>query len=178
MKGVVLAEFVQFAESRFRIPPPQAQFNAVERYRHADLAALVDDVAAKAGTTGPEVLKSFGSHLFGRFVSLYPVFFVDAGSAMDLLGRINTYVHGEVQKIYPDAEFPRFDVEGPAGGRLELVYRSNLPLADLAEGLIRGCIAHFGEQVTVRREDLAADGRAARFVMESQARPPRRREAS
>ena len=35
-----------------------------------------------------------------------------------------------------------------------MLYRSQHPFADLAEGLIRGCVEHFGEPIKVRREDL------------------------
>jgi hypothetical protein len=178
MKGVVLAEFVQFAEARFGVPPPPGAYNAVETYAYADLVGLVEATVGRAGMSAPEVLKSFGAHLFGRFTALYPVFFFDAGSAFDLLGRINTYVHGEVQKLYPDAEFPRFDVERTGNKRMELVYRSSRPLADLAEGLIRGCIAHFGQAIVVRREDLDPDGRAARFVLEAGGSASRRQPRS
>jgi hypothetical protein len=45
-------------------------------------------------------------------------------------------------------------------------YRSSRPLADLAEGLIQGCIEHFDDPVRVVREDLpGAPGTAARFVV-------------
>jgi hypothetical protein len=172
MKGVVLAEFVQFAESRFGVPPPTPAPDALGSYPYEDLATLVGAAAAHAGTPPRDLLRTFGVHLFGRFAALYPIFFFDAGSALDFLGRINTYVHGEVQKLYPDAEFPRFDVARRSASKLELVYRSNRPLADLAEGLIRGCIAHFGRPISVHREDLDADGREARFVLE--ASPARR----
>jgi hypothetical protein len=167
MKGVVLEEFVQFAESRFGVPPPTAAFDAVGTYPFSELAALVDAAAAKAAIPPGELVRAFGIHLFGRFAALYPIFFFDAGSALDFLGRINTYVHGEVQKLYPDAEFPRFEVTRRSPTKLELVYRSSRPLADLAEGLIRGCIGHFGRPVTVSREDLAGDGREARFVLDA-----------
>jgi hypothetical protein len=94
---------------------------------------------------------------------------------MDLFRRINTYVHGEVQKLYPDAEFPAFDVRSPEPGRLELGYHSSRPLADLAEGLIRGCIAHFGQPIQVERhEPPGANGCDARFVLTAP-EPPRRR---
>jgi Haem-NO-binding len=174
MKGVVLAEFVQFAESRLGVPPPPAPPDALGTYPFADLAALVDDAAGRAGMPADELLRTFGVHLFGRFAALYPIFFFGADSALDFLGRINTYVHGEVQKLYPDAEFPHFDVTRRSPTTLELVYRSSRPLADLADGLIHGCLQHFGEAIAVRREDVGGDGREARFVLEA-ARPGTRR---
>jgi hypothetical protein len=44
--------------------------------------------------------------------------------------------------------------------------RSVRHFGDLAEGLIRACIAHFGERVAVRREDLTVtSGSAIRFTL-------------
>ena len=52
------------------------------------------------------------------------------------------------------------------GGGLVMGYRSARPLADLADGLIRGCIEHFGEPIRVVREDLPGEpGTSARFVL-------------
>ena len=173
MKGVVLSEFVQFAETRYAVPPPSGAYNAVKTYDFDELLGLVDAAAAGAEGGRSEVLRTFGFQLFGRFAALYPIFFFDAESALDLLGGINSYVHDEVQKLYPDAQFPHFDVAREASDRLTLVYRSARPLADLAEGMIRGCVAHFGRPVTVEREDLAPDGRHTRFVLTAAARAPR-----
>jgi hypothetical protein len=138
MKGVVLSEFVQFAEARYAVPPPPGAYNALETYDFDEMLRLVDAAAAGVDGGRSEVLRTFGAHLFGRFATLYPIFFYDAESAMDLLGGINTYVHDEVQKLYHDAQFPHFDVERASADRMALVYRSARPLADLAEGLIRG----------------------------------------
>ena len=49
---------------------------------------------------------------------------------------------------------------------LEMTCRSVRHFGDLAEGLIRACIAHFGERVAVRREDLTVtSGSAIRFTL-------------
>jgi hypothetical protein len=82
-----------------------------------------------------------------------------------------------VKKLYPNAEFPRFEVRARAPGRLEMVYRLHRPLADLADGMIRGCVAWFGDPIDVVRQDLdAADGHAARFTLRAaRVRAPRRR---
>lgn len=83
---------------------------------------------------------------------------------------IESYIHGELRKLYPDAEFPSFECRVTGSGRLEMVYRSRRGLADLAEGLILGCASHFGETVELQREDLPArDGQAVRFSLVSRA---------
>lgn len=47
-------------------------------------------------------------------------------------------MHAKPRTLYPDARFPRFDCARRSDGGLEMVYRSELPLADFAAGLIRG----------------------------------------
>jgi len=47
---------------------------------------------------------------------------------------------------------------------LVMEYRSKRPFADVAEGLLRGTLAWFGERAELRRETLEADeARSARF---------------
>src|SRR3990170_3631836 len=100
-----------------------------------------------------ELLRGFGAHLLQRFASSFPGFFAHA-SVFDFLHRIDDTIHVEVRKLYPDAELPTFSCEQPEPDRLVMVYQSHRGMADLAEGLIAGAIAHFRENVQVRRDDL------------------------
>ena len=171
MRGVILAAFVEFAQRELGASADGLEtrsYNPLMGYPDDELFALVAQASDAAGVATPDLLRRFGAHLFRTFAALYPVFLDGVESAIDLLRGIETYVHGEVRKLYPEAEFPRFDVNAPAAGRLELVYHSRRPLADLAEGLIQGCVAHFGERISIRRQDLGdpADGRSARFTLQ------------
>jgi hypothetical protein len=125
-----------------------------------------NQVAAAGGESANALLEGFGKHLFGYFAALYPTFLEQAGSAFELLATIDGHVHGELRKLYPDAEFPDFECRTVATGGLEMTYGSARPLARLADGLIRGCIEHFGDPIHVVREDLpGAPGTAARFIL-------------
>jgi hypothetical protein len=78
-----------------------------------------------------------------------------------------------MQKLYPDAELPSFDCDTSQPGCLRLTYRSARPFAALAEGLIRGCVAHYGEAVDIAVEDLSGGtGTAARFVLTKRGAAP------
>jgi hypothetical protein len=179
MKGILFTDFVDFVERE--LPAAAGQlgkdvYSPLGSYPEEELLALVTRAGEVAQMPTQEVLRRYGAHLFRTLATLYPVFVDGVGSAMELLAGIETYVHGEVKKLYPDAEFPRFDVHA-SPGNLELVYRSRRPLAAVAEGMIRGCIAWFGDRVDLDRQDIdAADGRAARFTLRAAATPgtPRR----
>src|SRR5262245_3661714 len=182
MKGILFTDFIEFVERELPVAAGKlavGAYSPLGNYPEDELRALVTSAAEHAGVPPDEVLKRFGSHLFRTLATLYPVFLDGVGSSLELLGGIETYVHGEVSKLYPDAEFPSFEVHPSAAGRLELVYRSRRPFADLAEGMIRGCIAWFGDRVELARQDLdAGDGHAARFTLSAVAPPATRRRAT
>ena len=179
MKGILFTAFVEFIEHELPAAAGTVEIGAYSplgSYPEEELLDLVARAGEVTGLPAPEVLRRFGAHLFRTLATLYPIFVDGVASSFELLGGIETSVHGEVKKLYPDTEFPRFEVRA-VPGRLELVYRSRRPLADLADGMIRGCIAWFGDRVELDRRDLdAIDGRAARFTLRAaRAHAPRRR---
>jgi hypothetical protein len=91
------------------------------------------------------------------------------GSLFDLLGDFERIVHDEVRRFDPRLDPPRLACRRTAPGRVEIVYRSRRNLADLAEGLILGCAAHFDETVEVTR---VADAGAVRFEIRSAGAAP------
>jgi hypothetical protein len=104
--------------------------------------------------------------LFGRFYASYPSFFTDVHDALTFLAGIEDIIHAEVLKLYPDAELPRFEVELHDAQELRLLYNSKRHFEDLAEGLILGCIAHFGQSIAMRREAFGeGEQRKERFIL-------------
>ena len=105
----------------------------------------------------PELFRSTGSTvraLRGR----YPHCLAGATSSFDLLQGLDNVIHREVRKLYPDAELPRFEVAERTPLRMILIYESARHFADLAEGLIRACGRHFGQNIALTRESLPATG--------------------
>lgn len=177
MKGVVFTEFLEMVESRFSAgmvediieeaqPASGGAYTAVGTYSHEEMVTMVGVLSTRTGIPVAELLRTFGQHLFGRFAASHPSFFVGAEGALTFLAGIEGIIHAEVLKLYPGAQLPRFDVERHDARQLVLLYRSTRHFEDLAEGLIRGCIDHFGEALTVHRESLTHDGSSAeRFVI-------------
>ena len=185
MKGMVFTEFLEMVEARWS--PDLADellestqlasgghYTAVGTYGHEELVALVRGLSARVGAEVPDLVRAFGQHMFGRFVQGYPVFFEKTDDAFEFLSRIEDVIHVEVLKLYPDAQLPRFDVEGGEGGEggdggdgtMTLVYRSSRHFEDLAHGLIEGCLAHFGERARIERDAIVdAVGPGIRFKL-------------
>jgi hypothetical protein len=177
MKGIVFSEFLEMVESHFSPEmadeiivaanlPSGGMYTSVGTYDHGEMMALVAQLSARTGSPGAELIQTFGTYLFGRFVEMHPAFFEGVNGTFDFLTRIEEHVHAEVRKLYPDAELPSFETTSPKQDTLEMVYRSRRPLADLALGLIRGCVDHYGEDLVIEQLDLSNDGRThVRFTM-------------
>jgi hypothetical protein len=167
MKGIVFREFLEMVEEAFGMDvadriieeselPSGGAYTSVATYDHHEILTLVGKLHEQTQVPVPDLVRAFGRHLFHRFVALYPGFFVGVPSAFALLQRIDGIIHVEVRKLYPDAELPVFDCEPLGSDRLVMTYRSRRPFADLAEGLIQGCIEYYKEPITIERENLEA----------------------
>jgi hypothetical protein len=177
MKGIVFTEFLEMVEARFSPSladqiitaanlPSGGAYTAVGTYDQGEMWSLVIELGKASGIPVPQLMQDFGERLFHRLAVGYPGFFQGVAATFDFLQSLETVVHGEVRKLYPDAELPRFDVSERSADRMVMVYRSTRHFADLAQGLLRGCAAHFGERFDIAREDLPTDrGSAARFTL-------------
>jgi hypothetical protein len=177
MKGMVFTEFLEMVEDKFS--PEMADriieqahlrsggiYTSVGTYDHQEMIELVSGLSNETGISSGQLIHSFGMHLFSRFYAMFPIYFEGVSSSFDFLQRIEDYIHIEVRKLYPEAELPSFACETPEPGCLRLTYRSARPFAALAEGLIRGCVDHYGEAVDIQTEDLSGGtGTAARFLL-------------
>jgi len=132
-------------------------YSSVGTYCFKEMVSLVTVLSEISGLSVPELLKAFGEHLFGQLSGKYPMFAKDCDDLFVFLETIENTIHVEVKKLYPEAELPTFKYNKPDENTLELFYRSQRPFADLAEGLIRGSINHFGEKVELERENFPVE---------------------
>ena len=175
MKGIVFTEFLEMVEGKFS--PELADriieraelasdgvYTAVGTYDHVEMVKLVSCLSTETGIDTADLLRSFGAYMFERFYVLFPKYFEGIKSSFGFLEKIEDYIHVEVRKLYPEAELPSFQCNSSQPGSLRLTYRSTRPFATLAEGLIRGCVAHYRETADIEIEDLSnGAGTAARF---------------
>jgi hypothetical protein len=177
MKGVIFTEFLEMVEQRFSAEtmermiaaaqlPSGGAYTSVGNYDHGEVWSLVCELSKVCDTPVPDLFKAYGEHLFTRLARSYSHLMSGMLSSFDLLQSLDGVIHGEVRRLYPDAELPRFDVIERSAARMVVVYSSKRHLADLAEGLIRGCVRHFNENAVITREQLACDeGSRVRFTL-------------
>ncbi|TVY12043.1 heme NO-binding domain-containing protein [Paenibacillus cremeus] len=177
MKGIVFATFIEMVETKFSLAiadriiqdadlPSGGSYTAVGTYNHREIIRLVAELHERTGIPVEDLIKTFGEYMFGQLVEMYPQFVERNKTAFDFLRQVDSYIHVEVRKLYPDAELPGFEYEAPEPRVLKMTYRSSRPFAILAEGLILGCIRHYGENISVERHDLTdGSGTAATFIL-------------
>lgn len=168
MKGIVFREFGELVTARFGEAawdaliaesgvPSRGAYTAVGTYPHEEAVALLMALSRKSGVPADDLLKLFGEHLFGVLAKRYPFAVAGHKDLFPFLESLDGVVHVEVRKLYPDAELPSF-VTRHDGDTFVLEYRSQRPFASLAEGLLRGAMAHWGGGFALSRQAMGVDG--------------------
>jgi len=177
MKGIVFTEFIEMVEDTFSMTtankivdesdlPSGGVYTSIGTYDVSEMITLVTVLSQETKIPSPKLIQAFGHHLFQRFHEKFPHFFMDIDDCFDFLINVEDYIHIEVRKLYPDAALPKFDCEvADDRSSMLMTYRSPRCLSDLADGLIRGCIEHYDEPITVTREVVEPDGSVVRFVL-------------
>lgn len=177
MKGVVFTEFLDFVESAMGAETVEAiiadctlstggAYTAVGAYPFEELRDLLTALSKRSNMPAADLLRAFGGHLCSRFLAGYPEFFHRAGNLFSLLASVDSQIHAEVRKLYPDAELPRMEVEEHRPERLVMTYRSSRGLEALAEGLIDASARHYREPVDVALERARDEqGELVRFTL-------------
>lgn len=166
MKGIVITEFLEHVEERHGLAfvdrllgstelTTGGAYTCVGTYPSEEFVLLVTGVALATGSTPATVAREFGEDLFARLVVGFPRMVEGIDDALSFLELVNDYIHLEVHKIHPRANTPVFETARYGDHGIEVVYKSDRDLPDLAEGLIVGCARHFGSKADVRRFERA-----------------------
>lgn len=178
MKGVVFTElidhlatehteaFAQEVIDAARLPSKGA-YTAVGSYPNAEFASIIAVLSEKTGVSTGELHQRFGRRLFLRFSEIYPGLFEGIEDAFAFLAAVETRIHVEVRKLYPNAELPKFEVIERTDARCRMIYRSTRHMEHFCTGLIEGCLAHFGEPGVVSLKVLTREpATIAEFTIE------------
>ena len=180
MRGLVFTEFLELVESEFGIEVVDkicsnpdlchhGAYTSVGNYPHHDMLKMLGDLSTTVGIEARDLTYAFGKYLFIRFSKLFPDFLEGHDDPLVFLEGIEAIIHSEVRKLYPDAHTPSFQCHWANERELHMQYGSSRPMADLAEGLIAGCIDYFAKPVSVRRlPGPTGDIHSAKFILQRQ----------
>ena len=178
MKGLVFKEFINLIENSYGDEmvekmideanlSSKGAYTSVGTYDHNEIIKLISRLSLETTVPISSLVKFFGKNLTKIFLRKFPNFFQNQNT-FSLLKSVDSIIHVEVKKLYPDAELPRFIYEEINEKHLIMDYISTRPFADLAEGLIFGVIDHYNENVQMESVDLS-DGKntARRFIIKA-----------
>jgi hypothetical protein len=162
MKGVVFTEFIEFTEEEYGFDTADeivVDENGEDRiftqggnYEFEELVALVVSLHKISGDEVNLILFKFGKYLFGRLAKMASFLLKDAESSLELIEKVDTYIHIEVNKLYPDADLPKFRVISKDTNYLEMEYESEKRLEEFGKGLMVGCANYFNETLEINYE--------------------------
>src|SRR5687767_10758275 len=169
MKGIIFTEFFDMVEQTFSLEvldkiineanlPNDGAYTAVGTYDHGELIKLVTALSKITQISIPDLENAYGKFLFKKLVLHYPMFIRNTSGSFEFLHTIDGHIHVEVRKLYPDAELPKFICHMINPQCMTIDYYSSRPFADLAQGLMEGCFAHFGENISLQRQILKDNG--------------------
>jgi hypothetical protein len=180
MKGLIFNEFLGYVEGSMSYDMVDkillscelesgGAYTSIGTYDHHELFCLIDALGKEVNKPSCQILEEFGEYLFTVFVNKYPQFFRKKVSTFHFLSRVETHIHVEVKKFYQDVDLPHFRTKSPNPSQLILTYVSSRPLADFAEGLLKGCIRYHAEDIAVIRKDLPVkQGSKSQFILTKQ----------
>jgi hypothetical protein len=169
MKGVIFTSFLEMVETAFGYEtvdailsaetlPSGGIYTTVGTYSHAEIVTLVRHLSQRVNIPIPTLLHIYGKHLFTLLARGYGAWINGITSAFELLEMIESYIHVEVRKLYPEAELPRFETKRLTPNHLEMLYRSERGMASLAVGLIEGCFEHYHQKCRIELEMMNPTG--------------------
>ncbi|MBX2817805.1 MAG: heme NO-binding domain-containing protein [Saprospiraceae bacterium] len=174
MKGIVFTEFLDLVEEKFGLMtldeiieksdlPSGGSYTAVGTYEFQEMLQLVTNLSAVTGVSVDDLLMTYGEHFFKVLEKSYPHFLEQYQDPLGLLSSIESHIHVEVRKIYPDAELPKFEVLDLTESTLVMMYRSSRALYKFGLGLMHSTFAYFGEKAEIEAEKIEEDGSVVKF---------------
>ena len=175
MIGIIFTEFLTLVDNTFGENvceliieraelPSGGAYTVVGNYHFDEMTNLITELSLETKIPIEKLLLIYGEYLFGRREKIYPESLTKHKCVFDLLEHLDSQIHVEVKRLYPDAELPIFIPNRLNESEMEIDYFSSRGLVDLAEGLIRGSAKFFGQEVQIVREGLGnEDGTEVRF---------------
>lgn len=164
MKGVIFVEFLEMVERKFGYAmvnriiddaqvPTGGVYSATGNYRHDELIGMAKALSGRIGLSVEVILEQYGVYVFDRFYQNYQRFFNGIEHPFAFFEVLDSHIHVEVRKIYPEARPPRFEMDYISDREIILKYSSERRMEFFALGMIRACVSHFGKQATIEMKE-------------------------
>jgi len=176
MKGIVFTEFLELVEEKFGMEmvdsiieaselESEGVYTAIGTYNFSEMLSLLTNLSERTNISIDDLLLVYGEHFFGVIERSYMGLVDTYKDPIDMLSSIENHIHGEVRKIYPEAELPTFVVEEKSEDLLIMVYKSSRAMYYFGLGLMNRTFKHFKTTAEITLEKLTEDGTEVRFII-------------
>lgn len=163
MKGLVFTELLEYVENNFGFDMADkiiedsnlendGAYTQAGNYPFEELIKLVNALSIESKIEVSKLLEIFGEHMFSRLISLNPQLKDNFQSSLDLISRVDDIIHPEVQKLYPGADLPKFNLIEKNGNKIIIDYISSKNMEPFAIGLMKGSAKLFNENIFISQE--------------------------
>ncbi|MBQ0733844.1 heme NO-binding domain-containing protein [Aquimarina celericrescens] len=174
MKGIVFTEFLELVEEKFGLAMVDkiiqqsslasgGIYTAIGTYDFSEMLSLLTHLSNNTGISIDDLLLAYGEHFFGILANSYPGLINTYEDPIELLSSIENHIHIEVQKIYPKAELPTFEVLEKTSSKLVMVYKSSRAMYSFGLGLMNKTFEHYDSSATILMEKIKKDGTEVKF---------------
>lgn len=176
MKGIIFTEFLELVEEKFGLGMVDkiisqsdlksgGVYTSVGTYEFSEMLQLISHLSENTDIAVDDLLMVYAEHLFAVLIKTHPNLVDHYKDPMDLLASIENHIHVEVQKIYPDAQLPTFELEERTDKKMVMVYKSDKALYMLGKGLMLETFKLFKVPANIEFEKLNEQGTEVRFII-------------
>ena len=176
MKGIVFTEFLELVEDTFGLEtveeiieksdlPSNGAYTSIGTYEFSEMLSLISNLSEKTKMSINDLLHTYGLHFFSVIQRDYMSILNNYSDPIDFLSSIESHIHVEVRKIYPDAELPRFEVVDKSDSSLTLIYYSSRSMYAFGLGLMEKAFEHYGRKASISYDKIKQDGSEVKFVI-------------
>lgn len=176
MKGIVFTEFLDLVEDKFGLEmvdkiitqselESEGVYTAIGTYRFSEMLQLLQNLSTNTGVSTDDLLLVYAEHFFNVLKDSYPGLLATYKDPIEMISSIESHIHVEVQKIYPDAELPTFIVAEKTENSLIMIYKSSRAMHHFGLGLMNKTFEHFNSTAKIVLEKIKDDGTEVRFII-------------
>ena len=175
MKGIVFTEFLEMVEKKFGYETvdniitksdleSEGIYTSVGTYDDSEIVKLLTNLSFETKIDSETLLHDFGKYMFNTFLLSYQEFSDVVDNTFDFLSSLSSHIHIEILKLYPEEFVPHLETKTD-GNVLTMVYMSKRKMSSVILGLIEQSIEHFGEKISIQKNDIEKDGSKVKFVL-------------
>ncbi|AEF54717.1 heme NO-binding domain-containing protein [Marinomonas posidonica] len=169
MKGAVFTNFQEMIEEQFGMEcwetllekcnlPSGGIYTSSETYDDEEILSLVVALSEHSSIPVPDLVEAFGRYLYDGLAHSLPPSMMDFPDLWSLLEAVDSVIHVEVNKLYPDASTPSILVTEKRDNGVTLYYQSPRKLCLLAIGLIHKAAESFDTPITIKHTCCMNEG--------------------